>query len=108
MLSAADFFVLTSVREGLSFSLLEAMSMKLPAVVSDAPANLEAVGDAGIVVPRGDVAGFAAAFRRLLDDEPARLALGEGGRRRVEDRFGADEMVRRTRELYDEILEQRH
>jgi glycosyltransferase involved in cell wall biosynthesis len=103
VLSAADFFVLSSHREGLSYSLLEAMSMGLPPVVSDAPGNPEAVGDAGIVVPRGDVAGFAQAFRRLLRDLPQRLALGERARERVARHFRAEDMVSRTREVYDEV-----
>jgi glycosyltransferase involved in cell wall biosynthesis len=103
VLAAADFFVLSSHREGLSYALLEAMSMGLPPVVSDAPGNPEAVGDAGIVVPRGDVAGFAKAFRRLLRDLPERLALGERARERVAHHFRAEDMVSRTREVYDEV-----
>ncbi len=104
MLAAADFFVLPSHREGLSFSLLEAMGLGLPPIVSDAPGNLEAVGDAGIVVPRGDGAGLAAAFRRLLD-EAERRSLGESARARVAERFRAEEMLRRTRGVYDGALE---
>jgi glycosyltransferase involved in cell wall biosynthesis len=103
VLAAADFFVLSSLREGLSFSLLEAMSIGLPPVVSDAPGNPEAVGEAGIVAPRGDVAAFATAFRRLADDRQARLALGERARARVALDFHGDEMVRLTHEIYDEV-----
>ncbi len=51
LLAAADFFVLPSYREGLSFALLEAMAMGLPVVVSDVPGNLEAIGKAGACVP---------------------------------------------------------
>jgi glycosyltransferase involved in cell wall biosynthesis len=105
VLAAADFFVLPSLREGLSFSLLEAMALALPPVVSDAPGNPEAVGDAGIVVARGDVAGFAEAFGRLLASEADRRSLGERARERVAAGFGAEKMVRETRELYERILQ---
>jgi glycosyltransferase involved in cell wall biosynthesis len=103
LLGAADFFVLPSLREGLSFALLEAMSLGLPAVVSDAPGNAEAVADAGIVVPRGDVATFAVAYRQLANAEE-RSALGTGARTRVAAEFAVDRMVIRTRDLYDEVV----
>ncbi|MDP9285541.1 MAG: glycosyltransferase [Actinomycetota bacterium] len=103
ILVAADFFVLSSLREGLSFSLLEAMALGLPAVVSDAAANAEAVGDSGIVVPYGDVDRFAGAFRRLMD-EFERATLGRRARERVEDHFRAEDMVRRTRDVYDAVV----
>jgi glycosyltransferase involved in cell wall biosynthesis len=104
VLAAADFFVLSSVREGLSFAVLEAMSLGLVPVVSDAPGNPEAVGDAGIVVPFGDTAAFARAFARLVSDDEERVALGERARERVVRDFRADDMVRRTRELYDAVV----
>jgi glycosyltransferase involved in cell wall biosynthesis len=107
LLAAADFFVLPSHREGLSFSLLDAMSHGLVPVVSDAPGNSEAVGEAGLVVRRGDVNGFVDAFRDLLADDDRRALLGGRARTRVEVHFRADEMVRRTRELYDQVAESR-
>lgn len=104
---AADFFVLSSLREGLSFSLLEAMSLGLAPVVSDAPGNLEVVGDLGFVVERGDVAAFAAAFTRLVADENARTRVGAAARGHVATEFTADEMRRRTRALYDAVAANR-
>jgi glycosyltransferase involved in cell wall biosynthesis len=100
ILTAADFFVLSSRREGLSFALLEAMALGLAPVVSDAPANVEAVGDAGIVVPYRDVTAFVAAFVRLVESEPGRVALGDRARARVTLRFSAESMRARTREVY--------
>jgi glycosyltransferase involved in cell wall biosynthesis len=104
VLAAADFFALASQREGLSFALLEAMSMGLVPVVSDGPGNPDAVGDAGVVVPRGDVTAFADALRQLIGDEQARVTLGARARERVIERFSADEMARRTHDVYDAVL----
>jgi glycosyltransferase involved in cell wall biosynthesis len=104
LLAAADFFVLPSRREGLSFALLDAMSLGLPAVVADAPGNRDAIGEAGIVVPGGDVTGFGRAFKRLAADEFERRALGVRARARVEREFAAAQMLRRTREIYESVL----
>jgi glycosyltransferase involved in cell wall biosynthesis len=101
VLAAADFFVLASRREGLSFALLEAMACGLAPVVSDAPGNAEAVGDAGVVVPFGDVAGFAAAFARMRTEKDT---LGNAARQRVAACYSADEMRRLTREVYDAAI----
>jgi glycosyltransferase involved in cell wall biosynthesis len=102
LLQAADFFVLPSLREGLSYAVLEAMALGLPVVVSDAPGNPEAVGDAGIVVPREDVDAFAGAFHRLLDVE-TRQSLGLRARDRVRKDFTVETMIESTREIYDVI-----
>ena len=107
ILGAADFFCLASRREGLAFSLLEAMSLGLAAVVSDVPGNREAVGEAGLRAPFGDRAAFAGALAQLCRDPALRKSLGERGRARVAARFGAREMVSRTREVYDEVLRRR-
>ena len=107
LLGAADFFVLMSAREGLSFALLEAMAHGLPPVVADVPENVEAIGDAGIAVPYADETALAAALRRLGSDATERSMLAERARRRVATSFDAAEMVERTRALYDEVLAER-
>lgn len=101
IMSAADLFVLPSLIEGFSFALLEAMSLGLTPVVSDAPGNAEAVGDGGLIVAIGNVDEFAAAFRRLLDNQ---TRMGEVGRTRATHLFGASEMIRRTEAVYDLVL----
>jgi glycosyltransferase involved in cell wall biosynthesis len=103
LLAAADAFVLSSWREGLSFAVLEAMSIGLPTLVSDAPGNVEAVGDAGLVFRRGDEQGLADALGKLAGDSMLRRDLGDRARERVLREFRSDEMVERTRALYERV-----
>jgi glycosyltransferase involved in cell wall biosynthesis len=107
LLAAADFFVLMSAREGLSFALLEAMAHGLPPVVADVAENTEAVGGAGIAVPYADEAALVAAFRRLGSDATERAELGERARQRVAASFDATLMIDRTRALYDDVFVER-
>jgi glycosyltransferase involved in cell wall biosynthesis len=95
LLLAADAFILPSLREGISFAVLEAMARGLAMIVSDGPGNPEAVGDAGIVVPVGDVEGFAAALRR---DDLA--ALGERAKARVTAEFPVSRLLGGVRAAY--------
>jgi glycosyltransferase involved in cell wall biosynthesis len=104
LLDAADFFVLMSQREGLSFALLEAMAHGLPAIVANVAENIEAIGDSGVAVRYGDEAAIAAAFRQLVAGGDERAALGARARQRVTDLFGADDMIARTRAVYDVVL----
>lgn len=92
LLAGADAFVLPSEREGLSFALLEAMGAGVAPVVSDAPGNAEAVGDAGIVVPRGDVAALAAALADLARRPQQARRLGALARQRVATELTAERL----------------
>ena len=103
LLATADFYVLTSHREGLAMSLLEAMAHGLPPVVTDLAENLEAVGDAGVVVTSGDEGALVAAFRWLVENEAERGALGERARQRIAELFDAETMVAQTRAVYDDV-----
>ena len=102
LLDAADFFVLMSQREGLSFGLLEAMAHGLPAIVADVAENVEAVGETGLAVAYGDENALVAAFHQLVENEDERASLGERARCRVAMRFAAEDMIGRTRAIYDE------
>jgi glycosyltransferase involved in cell wall biosynthesis len=106
LMEACDVFALTSVREGLSVTLLEAMRAARAAVVTDIGGCAEAVADGvtGRVVPVGDVDALGEAFGALLDDAPRRAAMGRAARERWAERFTAERMVRETEALYRAAL----
>ena len=71
-LAWADCFVLPSRREGLSNALLEAMAMGLPCIANDIPPNREVLadGEAGILVPGGNVEALREQMARLTVNPP--------------------------------------
>jgi glycosyltransferase involved in cell wall biosynthesis len=102
LLKAADLFALTSVSEAASLTVLEAMASSLPVVVTAVGGNPEMVrhGVEGLLVPRGDAAGVASAFLRLLDDPAGATALGTAGRARVEQHYQLGQTVENYWRLY--------
>lgn len=108
-MAACDLFVLSSSREGLSITLLEAMRAARACVATDVGGNAEAVadGETGRIVPDGDTRALGAAIAGLLA-EPGRCELlGLAGAARFADRFTASRMVRETEALYREALRRR-
>jgi len=104
LLEAADVFVMPSAREGLSLAVLEAMARGRAVIVSDGPGNPEAVGDAGIVTPFGDLVELTEALGRLAGDSALRSRLGAAARERAATRFGAERMIAETRRVYERAI----
>lgn len=75
--------VLPSRYEGFGFQVVEAMARGCPVVTSDAACLPEVVGDAGVVVPTGDVDALTDALDELVRSEPKRAELADAGRRRA-------------------------
>jgi glycosyltransferase involved in cell wall biosynthesis len=97
-----DAVVLASDREGLSVSLIEALTYCVPAVASDVGGNGELLGDGcGLLVPADDADALAAAIGRVLDGSELRSRLVEAGRARIERDFAAAAVVRRLKELFE-------
>ncbi|MGH8900388.1 MAG: glycosyltransferase [Egibacteraceae bacterium] len=105
ILPAFDVFVLSSVYEGLSIALLEAMAAGLPSVATCVGGIPEALtnGVDGLLVPPRDPAVLAAALGTLLRDEPLRHRLGAVATQSVR-RFSIETAVRRMEALYEDVL----
>jgi glycosyltransferase involved in cell wall biosynthesis len=104
--AAFDLFVLTSRREGLPNSILEAMAMGLPVVTTDVAGTKELVlhEQTGYILPQGDVTGLAQAMATLTGSAQLRQAMGLAGRKRVEHEFSFPGRLQRIEALYGQIV----
>lgn len=101
-----DIFVLPSLCEALPYALLEAMATGLPAVGTRVGGVPEMIvpGESGFLVPARSAPALADALRPLLDAPQLRQSMGQAGRERVIRHFDEQTMVRRTIQIYREML----
>lgn len=106
LLRAMDIFVLPSLGEGISNTVLEAMATGLPIVATRVGGNPELVDDnrTGALVPVGDVAELAKVLQRLIDDPKALSSMGAKGLEKVHSQFDWDVTVANYLAVYDELL----
>jgi glycosyltransferase involved in cell wall biosynthesis len=98
-------FTLSSTTEGLSMTVLEAMSAGLPVVATDVGGNREIVSDdCGLIVPSRDPRALADGYLALLRDPARRTRLGESGRAKVVAHFSLRKMLDGYADLYNEML----
>lgn len=102
LLSAFDIYVLPSVAEASSLTLLEAMAAGLPIVTTHAGGNSETVvkDKTGLLTSPGDSSEFARAIITLIKDPEKRRRMGEAGRGRLESSFTASKMLEEYENLY--------
>jgi glycosyltransferase involved in cell wall biosynthesis len=105
LLVGFDVFVLPSISEGLSNTLLEAMAARVPVVASDVGGNREIVqeGRSGVLFASRDEAGLAERLAQIVDDPGLRAELGRAGRERVERRFSMGAMIESYEALYERV-----
>lgn len=103
-LRAADVFVLPSVAEGMSNSLLEAMATGLPCIASDIGGNIDLLdGGVGLLVAANS-SEWSAALIELLNNVDIRSAMGQASLQRVQSQYSLPHVVDRYIELYRRLL----
>lgn len=101
-----DVFMMSSRREGLPNSILEAMAMGLPVVTTDVAGAKELVTDGvtGFVHPQGDVEALARSLLMCINDCNLRLRMGAAGRARVEAEFSFSRRLKKVEDLYTAVV----
>jgi sugar transferase (PEP-CTERM/EpsH1 system associated) len=102
VLAAFDLFVLPSIAEGISNTLLEAMATGLPVIATRVGGNPELVeeGVNGFLVPRRDPGALQAALARYLDDPHLAVVHGKASRQSAVEEFGLERMRAAYGRLY--------
>ena len=107
LLRSFNLFVLPSLAEGISNTILEAMASGLPVVATSVGGNGELVEDGltGTLTPPGDVEAMARALLHYAVVPEDALAHGRAGRHRAEKKFSIESMVANYALLYRTALD---
>jgi glycosyltransferase involved in cell wall biosynthesis len=106
LLNLFDIFVISSLHEGFSNAIIEAMAAGKPVIAPDSGGNCEAVeqGETGFLFKPCDSSSLAEKLNEILDKPGLRIAMGKKGRIVVEKKFRLDQMVAKNEKLLNEII----
>ncbi|MBI5193531.1 MAG: glycosyltransferase family 4 protein [Nitrospirae bacterium] len=101
-----DLLVMPSLNEGLPYTLLEAMYLKVPVVAFAVGGLKEVLKDhhTGILVPSTDVDSLANAIEKLYTNPPLRKWIAQNAFTEVSDNFRADSMAKRYIDVYQKLV----
>jgi L-malate glycosyltransferase len=105
-IAACDIYIQPSLSESLSRSVMEAMCLGVPCIVSDIGGLLELVDNekSGLVVERGNARAIARAVEKMADDPGLRKDFANEAIRRMKQIFSVENMVTSTRKLYEKLV----
>jgi glycosyltransferase involved in cell wall biosynthesis len=109
ILRGADVFILPSIVEGLSLSLLEAMACQIACLATDVGADGEVLSKgAGVVLNTKTVRSQLRTLLPLFQDHPEiTTLLGQKARKRVLERYTLSNNITQLEELYHKVLDSR-
>ena len=101
-----DCFVLPSLAEGISNTILEAMSTGLAVIATAVGGNSDLIDPdrTGLMVQAGNVGALSTAIQALATDPARARAMGLAARQRVEREFSLTAMVGAYQAMYERLL----
>jgi N-acetyl-alpha-D-glucosaminyl L-malate synthase BshA len=106
IMCSADLFLMNSTLEGMPLVLLEAMSCSLPVVTTPAGGIPELVrpGKDGVVTKGFEPEEYAQVVIEMLENDAKRKRLGLAGRKRVEESFSAERIVKMYEKVFEDVV----
>lgn len=101
-----DLFVLPSLSEGLSTTLLEALSCGVPSIVTSVGAAKDIIqnGFNGVLIPPKDSEAISESIRRVYKDDGLRAWIGANAKKTIRDSYVWNKIVPKIEDLYQELL----
>ncbi|MDD5430707.1 MAG: glycosyltransferase family 4 protein [Candidatus Pacebacteria bacterium] len=101
-LTAFDVFTLSSIKEGLPYTLLEAMTAELPAIVTKAGGMPEIIknNENGFVVPQKNPQALADAISKVRNNQTLAVKFKTSAAKTVQEKFLISKMISKTEEIY--------
>ncbi len=106
LVASADVFVLPSYAEGMPNSMIEAMSLAVPVVVTPVGSIADVIrdGENGLLVAPRDAEALRATLARLLASPELRRRIGDAGRETARETFGLDRGAEALRDVLHQVI----
>jgi len=102
LLQAFDIYICSSIKEGLSYTLIEAMLAGRPVIATEVGGNPELIehNKTGILVEPANAKLLAVKIKELFDNPELMASLGEHARKKAKLEFNFQKMIKKTKEVY--------
>jgi glycosyltransferase involved in cell wall biosynthesis len=105
LLSAFDIYVCSSVKEGLSYTIIETMLNGLPIIATRVGGNPELIedGKTGLLINSQDARDLADKIKKLKNNIDLQQEMSTKARIKAQEEFNLEKMIRETKEIYYKI-----
>lgn len=107
IVAASDVFVLSSLfGESITKSVIEAMALQKPAIITDIPGNIELIenGKQGFVTPSKNSKSMAQAIVKMYDNPKETKTMGIAAKNRIDNELSSKQTVLKLKAFYEELL----
>ena len=105
LLPAFDLYVCSSVKEGLSYTIIEAMSAGLPIIATKVGGNSELISDKkeGVLIKSQSEEEIARAIIKFYNNPQEHKQMGDSAREKFTQKFSLEKMVEKTKNIYNSL-----